>query len=145
MVSEGQTDYAWTAGMNEGTSARTAIVTITNGGDPKYVSITQGYYTMTFSPNSINCDSSAQTVKLKVYYGDDYTRWALDSGVTIPVGSDFISISSGPYDDPEDLNNYTHVYTVTISQNSTGSQRQGTIRFEGETGIVGTVSVTQQA
>ena len=141
VVSEGQTDYAWTADRNNTSSARTAVATIANGGEPEYVSITQSYYTMTFSPSSINCDSSAQTIQLKIYYGEPVWGEEAIWDETILVGSDFISTSFNTFKIEGDQ--WVIYYDVTVSQNRTGSQRQGLIRYEGETGVVGTVSVTQ--
>ena len=143
VVSEGQSDFAWTADMNDSASTRTAVVTISNGGEPEYVSITQSYYTMTISPNSVLCDSSDQIIRLKVYYGGNHgdDEFAMDS-ITIPYGSNFTSIdfTGIGYEGGQ----YVHYYDVLLLQNSTGSTRQALIKFVGETGVSKSISITQE-
>jgi hypothetical protein len=129
--------WAWTASSNYDSSSRTALITVTNGLQSEYVTVSQSSapspVVFSVTPSTVQASASGQATQVTITGAPSNMSY----DVTYGSGTDWTHIS-----------NFSQTgATLVISANTTASQRTATVKFYDQDNMDNyvTVTITQDA
>ena len=130
--SGGTKSFSWTATSNYDSSSRTAVITITNGLQSEYVTVSQSSApapaVFTVNPSSISTNASASTTSVTFTYAPS----AIDYSISYNGGNDWITVS--------DIS--SSGATISLGLNVVSLSRTATVMFIDESNPSNYVSVS---